>query len=191
MTETIDTPTTHAAPLNDFGVRIGSGDLRYHEVVDWLADEAAMLNEGHTIAWTKLLAEDIIYQVPVRQSRLRDDPKSQFADNMFHYDENHITLNLKVMRLATTASPWCENPVSRSRRFVSNTRVFEGVQPDEIMAVSSLLMTRTRHSESVPRVMTGERRDLLRRHADGFLLARRTFLMDQTTLGFPNLTVIF
>jgi 3-phenylpropionate/cinnamic acid dioxygenase small subunit len=190
MTETATAPIPQAPPP-DFGVRVSSGDPRYHEVVDWVQDEAALLDEGHTIAWTKLLAEDIVYRVPVRQTRLRDDPKPQFAANMFHYDENHTTLTMKVYRLATTASPWCENPMSRSRRLITNIRVYEGDQPDEFTVVSSVLMTRNRHSESVPMVMSGERQDVVRRNGDGFLLARRTFLMDQSTVGFPNLTIIF
>ncbi|GGL41706.1 aromatic-ring-hydroxylating dioxygenase subunit beta [Nocardia jinanensis] len=188
MTETA-TPVQQA-PLPDFGARVSSGDRRYHQIVDWLHDEAALLDDGHTIAWTELIAEDIIYRVPVRQTRLRDDPRCQFADNMFHYDENHMTLTMKILRLATTASPWCENPVSRSRRLITNIRVFERAARDEFTVVSSLLITRNRHSESAPLVMSGERHDVLRRDGAGFLLARRMFLMDQTTVGFPNLTVI-
>lgn len=190
MTGTVVRPALQAL-VPHTGTRIRSGDPRYHEVVDWLYDEAALLDGAHMVAWTKLLAEDMVYRVPVRQTRLRHDPVSQFADNMFHYDENHTTLTMKVLRLATTASPWCENPVSRSRRLLTNIRVFEGEQAEEFIAVSSLLMTRTRHSEAVPLITSGERKDTLRRRGDGFLLARRTFLMDQTTLGYPNLTVIF
>lgn len=173
------------------GGRIGSADERYHHVVDFLHDEASLLDEYRSVEWLKLLAEDITYRVPVRVSRMRDDPLPQFATNMFHYDENHVTLTMKVLRLATTASPWCENPPSRSRRLITNVRVFEGVEPDEFYAVSSMLMTRNRHSESVPLIISGERRDLLRREGDGYLIAHREFLMDQTTLGYPNLTVIF
>ncbi|ROO88002.1 3-phenylpropionate/cinnamic acid dioxygenase small subunit [Actinocorallia herbida] len=189
MTETIEKPTQ--APPQDFGKRVSSGDPRYAEVVDWLHDEAALLDEGHTIAWTKLLSEDIVYRVPVRQTRLRDDTAPQFADNMFHYDENHTTLTMKILRLATTASPWCENPVSRSRRLITNIRLFEGSAPEEFTVVSSLLITRSRHSEPHPRLMSGARQDVLRRDGDGFLLAARTLYMDQSTVGFPNLTVIF
>ncbi|WP_109526625.1 MULTISPECIES: aromatic-ring-hydroxylating dioxygenase subunit beta [Nocardia] len=188
MTETA-TPVQQG-PVPDFGVRVSSGDPRYHRIVDWLHDETALLDGGHTIAWTKLIAEDIVYRIPVRQTRLRDDTRSQFADNMFHYDENHTTLTMKILRLATTASPWCENPVSRSRRLVTNIRVFEGTTPDEFTVISSVLITRNRHSESVPLIMSGERNDVLRRDGSGFLLTRRTFLMDQSTVGFPNMTII-
>lgn len=173
------------------GARVSSGDERYHQVLDWLYDETGLLDDAKSVEWLKLIAEDITYRVPVRVSRMRDDPRPQFATNMFHYDENHVTLTMKVLRLATTASPWCENPPSRSRRLISNVRVFEGEQPDEFYVVCSELMTRNRHSESVPLIISGERRDLLRRNGDGFLIAHREFLMDQTTLGYPNLTVIF
>lgn len=173
------------------GDRIPSGDQRYHQVLDFLYDEAALLDDAKSVEWLKLIAEDVVYRVPVRVSRMRDDPLPQFASNMYHYDENHVTLSMKVLRLATTASPWCENPQSRSRRMISNVRVYEGAAPEEFYVVSSELMTRNRHSESVPLIISGERRDVLRRSGDGFLIAHREFLMDQTTLGYPNLTVIF
>jgi 3-phenylpropionate/cinnamic acid dioxygenase small subunit len=189
MTETIEAPVRVHVPAGA-GRRIGSGDVRYGEIIDWLYDEAAVLDEGDIVGWTSLIAEDIVYRVPVRQNRLRDDKGPRFADNMFHYDENHQTLTMKVLRLATTASPWCENPPTRSRRLITNTRVFAGGTDDEFVVGSSLLITRLRHSEPDPRVMSAKREDVLRRQDGGFLLAKRTVYLDQTTLGFPNLTVI-
>lgn len=199
MTDTVQDAATTEAPNYSkvhehlpHGARISSGNERYHQVVDWLYDEAGLLDDSKSVEWLKLVSEDVVYRVPVRVSRRRDDPLPQFAPNMFHYDENHVTLSMKVLRLATTASPWCENPQSRSRRLLTNIRVYEGEKPDEFYVVSSLLMTRNRHSESVPLIISGERRDLLRRDGDdGFLIVHREFLMDQTTLGYPNLTVIF
>jgi 3-phenylpropionate/cinnamic acid dioxygenase small subunit len=137
------------------------------------------------------VAQDVLYRLPVRQNRLRDDANSQFSEGMFHYDENYTTLFMKVMRLATTASPWAENPVSRTRRFVTNIKVYKTESPDELAVMSSLLITRSRYTEPTPLVLTAERRDVLRRSDEGFKLSKRTILVDQATLGYPNLAVFF
>ncbi|MCU1691516.1 MAG: 3-phenylpropionate/cinnamic acid dioxygenase subunit beta [Frankiales bacterium] len=184
MTDTVLAPP--ASP------RVRSSDPLYWEVREWLDDESAMLDAGHTMEWTQLLAKDLLYRLPVRQNRLRDDPESQFASGMFHYDENHTTLVMKVMRLATTASPWAENPMSRTRRFVTNVRVHRTAVDDELEISSSLLVSRSRYTEPHPLILTAERQDLLRRTGEGtFLLVRRTILVDQATLGYPNLAVFF
>jgi 3-phenylpropionate/cinnamic acid dioxygenase small subunit len=183
-------PGTQAPGPELLGPRVRVGHPMHSRIVEWYDDEATLLDSGLTMEWVRLMAEDLLYRVPVRQNRLRDDPKSQFSDGMFQYDENATTLAMKVMRLATTASPWAENPTSRTRRFVTNVKVYATDSDQEFRVLSSLLLTRSRYSESVPLVLTGERRDLLRRDGDdGFRLAERYVLLDQTTLGFPNLAV--
>ena len=183
MSDTAVFPTT--------GDRVRAGDPAYDQVREWLDDEAYLLDAGRTLDWAKFMAEDLVYRLPVRQNRLRDDPMPQFSTTMFHYDENYTTLVMKVMRLATTASPWAENPVSRTRRFVSGVRVHRLPADGEYAVTSSLLMTRSRYTEPVPLILSAERQDVLRRSGDGFLLAELTILVDQTTLGYPNLAVFF
>ena len=182
-----ETPDTGLPPIT--GERVRARDPLYWEVVEWLNDEATLLDEGRTMEWVGLTDADLVYRMPVRQTRLRDDAVNQFSSGMYHYDENQITLQVKVLRLATTASPWAENPVSRTRRFITNVRVFRTDNPDELSIVSSLLITRSRYTEEKPLVMSAERRDLLRRSGDSFKLARRTILADQSSVGFPNLAV--
>jgi 3-phenylpropionate/cinnamic acid dioxygenase small subunit len=110
---------------------------------------------------------------------------------MYHYDENFTTLFMKVMRLATTASPWAENPMSRTRRFISNVKVHRTPAEDEFSVSSSLLISRTRYTEDKHLILTAERRDLLRRDGETFKLVRRHILADYTTMGWPNLAVFF
>jgi len=189
ITDTPPAPDGEALLAVAAAPRIRSSDPLYGEIVEWYDDEATLLDDHLTLEWVKLMAPDPLYRLPVRQNRLRDDQTSQFSSGMFHYDENLTTLAMKVMRLATTASPWAENPVSRTRRFVTNVKVYETPVTDEYRVISSYLITRSRYSEPVPLVLSGERRDLLRRDGDGFKVAERYVLLDQTTLGFPNLAV--
>jgi 3-phenylpropionate/cinnamic acid dioxygenase small subunit len=183
-------PATQAPGTPALGPRVRSTEELYHRVVEWYDDEATLLDSGQSMVWTQLLAEDLIYRVPVRQNRLRDDPVSQFSDGMFHYDENRTTLVMKVMRLTQTASPWAENPVSRTRRFVTNVKVRRTEVPGELQVQSSLLMTRSRYTEPVPMIVSGERQDTLREDGESFKLVARLALLDQTTLGFPYQTVL-
>jgi 3-phenylpropionate/cinnamic acid dioxygenase small subunit len=186
MTETV----LPAAPV--LGERVRVGDALYFEVVEWLDDEATLLDSGKSMEWVQqCVAEDVIYRLPVRQNRLRDDPAGQFSDGMFHYDENYTTLFMKIMRLVNTASPWAENPVSRTRRFVTNVKIYRTDVPDEFEVRSSMLVTRNRYTEPTPLVLSGERHDLLRRVDGGFKLARRTILVDEATMGYPNLAIFF
>lgn len=192
ITDTPPAPDVEAVLAVAPGERVRAGDPLYHRVVEWYDDEATMLDEGHTLEWVKtLMAEDLLYRFPVRQNRLRDDEVSQFSTGMFHYDENLTTLAMKVMRLATTASPWAENPMSRTRRFVSNVKVHRTDVDGELRVASSLLMSRSRYTEPVPMILTAERRDVLRETDDGMKLVERYVLADQTTMGYPNLAVFF
>jgi len=187
-------PADVRVPYDDLatGERIRNRDPLYWDIVEWLDDEATVLDDQRTMDWAgSYLAQDLEYRMPVRQNRLRDDPKSQFSGGMFHYDEDYSTLFLKVMRLATTASPWAENPLSRTRRFVSNVKVYRTPKEDEFGVVSSLLITRTRYTEETQLFLSMERRDLLRRDGDSFKVARRHILLDQTTVGWPNLAIFF
>lgn len=174
------------------GERVRRADPLYHEIAEWLDDEATMMDSGKTMEWvTTRVAEDVLYRLPVRQNRLRDDPISQFSEGMFHYDENYTTLMMKVMRLATTASPWAENPLSRTRRFIANVDVHRTANDAELEVSCSLLVTRSRYTEEVPQILSGQRKDLLRRTEGGWQLARRYFYVDQATLGYSNLAIFF
>ena len=189
ITDTPPAPDADALTAVAAAPRVRARDPLYAEIVEWYDDEATLLDDHQTLDWVKLMAPDLLYRLPVRQNRLRDDETSQFSSGMFHYDENLTTLAMKVMRLATTASPWAENPVSRTRRFVTNVKVHRTDVEGEYRVVSSLLVSRSRYTEPVPLILTAERRDLLRRVDDSFKLAERYILIDQTTLGYPNLAV--
>ncbi|MGH7857450.1 MAG: hypothetical protein ACREQY_08975, partial [Candidatus Binatia bacterium] len=51
--------------------RIRAGDSVYFEIVEFLEDEAMLLDDFELLAWVDLLADDLVYRVPVRVTRLR------------------------------------------------------------------------------------------------------------------------
>jgi 3-phenylpropionate/cinnamic acid dioxygenase small subunit len=169
--------------------RVRVGEPLHFEIVEFLEDEAALLDHARLLDWLGLLAPDLVYRMPVRVTRMRDDPDEEFSSGMFHFDENATTMFVKVTRMATTASPWAENPVSRTRRFITNVRVHRTDVDDEYKVTSSILLVRSRYDEEKLGLLSAERIDVIRRTDEGFRLVRRDILADQATLGLANLAV--
>ena len=96
---------------------------------------------------------------------------------------------MRVLRLETEYA-WAEDPPSRSRHFVTNVQVAPGDSGDEFEVTSNLLLYRTRGDVATYDILSGERKDVLRRAGDGFRLAKRVVLLDQTTIMTHNLALI-
>ena len=194
--EAIDTTPREAAPnqTEDAGrsaglERIHLNDPLHWEIVEFLEDESTALDDNELTDWFQNMAPDIVYRLPVRTTRDRADG-SEFAEGMFHFDEDYMTLGTKVMRLAATQSAWAEKPPSRTRRFVTNIRAYplDG-DAEEYEVRSCILLVRNRYQESDLEVLSARRTDVLRRTDEGFKIARRTIFPDQATLGTQNLAV--
>jgi 3-phenylpropionate/cinnamic acid dioxygenase small subunit len=160
----------------------------YFEVLAWLNAEAEMLDEGRFDEWLALLDENVSYQVPIRLTRERGDtPDRSFANQNFKDDRK--TLELRIRRLDTEFA-WAEDPPSRTRRFVTNIRVDDGTNNDELRVRSYILLYRNRGDESHVDLLSGERTDVLRRSGDRWLLRERIVLLDQAAVGTKNLALL-
>ena len=167
-------------------VRMGSEV--WSEVAEWLSREAELLDGGREREWLAMLSPDIVYQVPVRQTVERARGTG-FLEDTFHLDERYGSLEARVKRNETPFA-WAEDPPSRIRHFVTNIRV--AVVADNALEVrSNLLVYRTRADNTVPQLLAGERRDLLRRVDGALLLCRRLVLLDLTAIGTHNLAIFF
>lgn len=166
-------------------VPVGSAD--YNIVLEWLYREAALLDRADFESWLGLMAPDIVYEMPTRQSVYQKDGDGFDADFGF-FAENHSSLETRVKRLQTDQA-WAEQPGSRTRHLVSNLLV-DRLPGGEFLATTAFLVTRIR-SDLPYDFFTGERRDVLRPEGDGLLLARRTILIDQTVLKSYNLSIFF
>jgi 3-phenylpropionate/cinnamic acid dioxygenase small subunit len=180
------------APRNDDGRalrrRIPHGDPVHHEVLDFLVEEAHLLDLALLDDWLALMTEDISYTMPVRQTVHRDDGPG-FDSGMSHFEEDLESLQLRVRRLIHTSSAFSEEPPSRVRRSVTNVRVHETSREGEYAVTSHLLLLRNRWDLPTYDVVSAAREDVLRRGPNGFLLARRRILVDQGTLGTANLSI--
>ncbi len=157
------------------------------EVEEFLYHEAELLDSGRFPEWLDLLADDILYQMPVRMTRERAQGADLSEEMQFFWDDK-ATLSLRVERLRTEFA-WAEDPPSRTRHFVSNVRVRPAANPDEVEVRSYVLIYRTRGDVARHDLLSGERRDLLRRVGEGWKLVRRSFVVDQTVLGTRNLAI--
>jgi 3-phenylpropionate/cinnamic acid dioxygenase small subunit len=162
--------------------------LRQLEVTDWLNHEAQLLDDGDFQQWLELLTDDVTYQMPVRLTRERgENPDLSFGNQSFLDDRT--TLELRIRRLDTDFA-WAEDPPSRTRRFVTNVRVDEGEEADEVRVRSYLLLYRNRGDESAADLLSAERLDVLRNVGGRWLLRSRLIRLDQATVGTKNLALL-
>lgn len=170
--------------------RIAIGSPIYNEVLNFLYDEAEMLDELRLDEWAETITRDIEYNAPLRHTRSTVQFSQTYSRNVQHLHENHGSLMMRVKRITDTKSAWGEDPPSRVKRMVSNVRVYETDKRGEFKVDSYLLVTRSRFDFDYFDLIPCVRHDLLRREDTGLKLARREILLDQVVIGTPNLGII-
>lgn len=163
-----------------------------HEVEQFLYREARLLDEHRYMDWFGLLAEDIRYYMPIRTTRnAREANKEISTEPSFaHFDEDYSMMRSRMIKV-TSEFGWAENPASRTRHLVANV-IIDEVSANELIVRSAFILYRNRLERQVD-IFAGERVDVLRRVADerGFQIAKRTIMLDQSTLLANNLSVFF
>ncbi|MGH8993551.1 MAG: 3-phenylpropionate/cinnamic acid dioxygenase subunit beta [Acidimicrobiia bacterium] len=164
-----------------------------HEITQFVFHEARLLDEREFHEWLELFADDIHYVMPTRYNRLRREMDKEFsaADGCAFFDEDKDSLSRRITRL-DTGMAWAEDPPSRTRHLFTNVRVLPTDTATEFEVHANFLLYRTRHEHDVE-FFVGERRDLLRRVDEGvgWQIARRTVILDQSTLNAKNLSMFF
>ena len=107
---------------------------------------------------------------------------------MSHFDENKYSLSRRVARFRTEHA-WTEDPPSRLRHHVTNVRAFATDDPGHLVVDSGVLLYRSRGDVREAALISAGREDLLRRAGDGWQLARRTILVDDSVLRTQNLAI--
>lgn len=183
-------PSSHANAARPSGAsaaaRLAPGDPVYNEVLDFLYTEAQLLDENRLVEWLDVLADDISYRMPVRTTRPRSDG-DEFASGVTFFDDDKPRLTLRVRRVTESAQAHSENPVTRSRRFVTNIQV--QALGDDVLAQSSVLLLSSRWDSHAFEFLAAGRNDVLRRFGPGLKLVSRTILIDQTVPESPCLSV--
>jgi len=171
------------------GKRIATGSALYNELLEFLYDEAGLLDLQKFDDWAEILDKDLSYTAPLRITRQGPDRANTIVRTTLHFDDDYGSIMARLQRL-DTKSAWAEDPPSRTRRFVTNVRVWESVKPGEYEVESYLLLSRSRYEQSTLQMLSCVRHDLVRRSGPGaFKLARREIIIDQSVLGMANLAV--
>ncbi len=171
------------------GKNVSPGDPRYAEILEFLLQEAEFLDHGRFSEWLEMMTEDIHYRMPVRVNRGRS-LKPDYTEKTEIFSENLASLQTRIKRLGTDFA-WAESPPSRTRHLITNVRVHSTPNPLELEVMSYFLVYRNRTNSSGADILSGERKDLMRRVQDQWRLASRTILLDQVVVGSRNLSIFF
>ncbi len=178
---------SHAPTLQRAGRTLPFSDERHLQAHQWLVDEAYLLDAQRYEDWLALVTDDIHYIMPVRVTTALGAGYDS-APGMAHFDENKYSLGRRVARFRTEHA-WTEDPPSRLRHHVTNVRTFATGDPGHLIVDSGVLLYRSRGDVREPALLSAGREDLLRRTTDGWQLARRTVLVDDSVLRTQNLAI--
>ncbi len=169
--------------------RVATGSPLYNEVLEFLIDEAELLDTLRLAEWSELITTDIEYNVPQRLTKPARFQDGTTIRTVQHMHDNYSSLLLRVRRITDTKSAWGEDPPSRTKRLVSNVRVYKTDKANELKVISYELITRGRFDFDYFDLIPCERHDIWRKEGSTYKLARREAIIDQTVIGTPNLGI--
>jgi 3-phenylpropionate/cinnamic acid dioxygenase small subunit len=167
------------------------------EIEEFLYEEAELLDQRHFTEWLDLLADDIVYFMPMRRNvafgQHAASENTRLGQDISWFDEDKWTLGKRVEQIMTGVH-WAEEPLSRVCRMVSNVQLVDATPslaaPREVDVRSRFLVYQNR-VEYETNLFVGKRMDRLR-HIDGqWKIARREIVLDQSVLLAKNLSVFF
>jgi len=167
------------------------------EIEEFFYEEAAMLDERRFSEWLDLLEDDLTYFMPLRRNvkfgeqQEREDTRIGEACSWF--DEDKWTLSKRVEQIQTGLH-WAEEPLSRVCRLITNVQVTAAIpsvdDATEIETRSRFLLYQNR-ADYETYLFVGKRYDTLRRVKNGWKLAKRKILLEQSVLNAKNFVVLF
>ncbi|GAA0995942.1 aromatic-ring-hydroxylating dioxygenase subunit beta [Acrocarpospora macrocephala] len=159
----------------------------YTAVATFLAREARLLDEGREEEWFELLADDLLYTIPIRQAA---EPRTaEINRSAFRLRDNKMNVRTRLNRLAT-GHAYSEVPPSRTMRLVGSVEVSPGPGPDLVDVSSALLVYRQRGIDPHFDLIPCRRNDRLRWTGEGLRLVSREVILTETSLLTPNLGVL-
>ncbi|MFN0025552.1 MAG: aromatic-ring-hydroxylating dioxygenase subunit beta [Acidimicrobiales bacterium] len=166
-----------------------------HEIEHFLYFEAELLDDRRFEEWHALFADDVRYRVPTQSNRLKRERglEASAEGEVCLFDDDKTTLGWRV-RQQLQPTHWAEDPPSRTRHLITNVRVTPLASAHdhavEYQVRSNFLCYRNRLADQVD-LWAGERVDVIRAGAEGWLIARRTVTLDQNVVLSKNLSVFF
>jgi 3-phenylpropionate/cinnamic acid dioxygenase small subunit len=167
------------------------------DIEDFYFREADLLDDRRFRDWLDILADDIIYFMPIRrnvkfgQHQTRENTRS--GEGISWFDEDKWTLTKRVEQILTGVH-YAEEPLSRICHMVSNVQI-KAVRPDlekpgELDVTSRFLIYQNRVDYETY-TFVGKRNDTIRATDNGWKVARREIILEQSILLAKNLTMFF
>ncbi len=171
--------------------------LLKEEVEEFLCHEADLLDQRRFRDWLDLLAEDIVYFMPIRRNvkfgQHAERENTRQGEGISWFDEDKWTLTKRVEQILTGVH-YAEEPLSRVTHMVSNVRLLEvtpSAEAAEQVTVGCRFLVYQNRVEYENYTFIGRRTDILRRHGDSWLIARRELILEQNVLLAKNLSILF
>ena len=167
------------------------------EIEEFLYHEADLLDQRKFREWLDLLAEDLVYFMPIRRNvkfgEHEERENTRQGEGISWFDEDKWTVTKRVEQILTGVH-YAEEPLSRVTHMVSNIRLLDikpgETHPAEVTVGCRFLVYQSR-VEYENYTFIGRRTDTLRRHGDGWLIARRELILEQNVLLAKNLSILF
>ncbi|MGH7854700.1 MAG: aromatic-ring-hydroxylating dioxygenase subunit beta [Candidatus Binatia bacterium] len=147
--------------------------LLEREVEDFIVREAALLDEWRLDDWLTLFTDDARYIVPST-----DKPGGDPKETLGIINDDMARLRGRVERLKSRHAHR-EFPWSRTRRFITNVRIKDGVTED-LFVTASFLVYRIRSGQVDP--LIGAYEYILRRVEGTLKIASRKAVLDLEAL---------
>ena len=154
---------------------------------DFLYLESLALDERRFRDWLTAFADDARYEVPVRVTREKL-AEWELSPTSRIFDDTKRTLEFRVERLETDFA-WSEQPPSRTRHFISNVVVQPTEKSHEYLVHSNCLLYRSRGDDPNPSIFSVQRKDLVRRDGESWLIVHRWAAIDQSLINAHNMSI--
>ncbi|NKB54846.1 MAG: 3-phenylpropionate/cinnamic acid dioxygenase subunit beta [Alphaproteobacteria bacterium] len=166
--------------------------LLHHEIEGFLLAEADLLDDRKYRDWLNLFTDDLVYWMPISRNVPppdRDRARSDESLDASWFNEGLDTLTQRVNQIETDIH-WSEEPPTRTTHMVSNVRILDVGDGDEIRTKCRFLVYCNRLQDEVD-LFVGKRFDTLRRASGGWKISRREIHLDQSVLLAKSLTTFF
>ncbi|HET8996266.1 MAG TPA: 3-phenylpropionate/cinnamic acid dioxygenase subunit beta [Acetobacteraceae bacterium] len=167
------------------------------EIEDFLYGEADLLDQRRFTEWLDLLADDLVYFMPIRRNvkfgQHEERENTRQGEGISWFDEDKWTLTKRVEQILTGVH-YAEEPLSRVTHMVSNVRLLD-VQPSaeapQQVTVGCRFLVHQNRVEYETYSFIGRRTDVLRRAGESWQIARRELILEQNVLLAKNLSILF
>jgi 3-phenylpropionate/cinnamic acid dioxygenase small subunit len=167
------------------------------EIEEFLYQEADLLDGRKFREWLDLLADDLVYFMPIRRNvkfgEHDERENTRQGEGISWFDEDKWTVTKRVEQILTGVH-YAEEPLSRVTHMVSNVRLLDvkpAMESAQEVTVSCRFLVFQSRVEYENYTFIGRRTDILRRNGDSWLIARRELILEQNVLLAKNLSILF